>query len=131
MCHYCQKEATVDHAVTQKWMRYPLQKSVARAVETCTNLYTKMNLTMHTIDSAFLDAVSDTMDMCQRTTAALNGKDVGYQGQIYSHHRTIRLHEVNECFIQGRRAYPLEHWDGGPAKKDWSYQNMCRPYAIK
>ena len=85
----------------------------------------------HTIDSAFLDAVSDTMDMCQRITAALNGKDVGYQGQIYSHHWKIRLHEVNECFIQGIRAYPLEHWYGGPAKKDWSHQNMCRPYAIK
>ena len=43
------KEATMDRAVTQKWMRYPLQKSVARAVETCTNLYTKMNLTMNTL----------------------------------------------------------------------------------
>ena len=30
----------------------------------------------HTIDSAFLDAVGDTMDTCWTATVTLNGKDV-------------------------------------------------------
>ena len=63
----------MDPAATQNWMNYPLQKSTCgRDMDTIS----ESNQEGQTIDSAFLDAVGDTMDTCWTATVTLNSKDV-------------------------------------------------------